>query len=52
MSDHCPACGTELVDDAYRFWCPAEERAVPYSEVAAADDAGSDYEWEAVHGGE
>jgi len=32
---HCPDCGEELQDEAFEFWCPSCEAAVPYTRVAS-----------------
>lgn len=38
----CPECCTDLIDEAYEFWCPACQRAVSFAEVAYFDE--TDYD--------
>ncbi len=33
MTAVCPDCTTDLIDEAFTFWCPVCQRAVPYNEV-------------------
>jgi uncharacterized Zn finger protein (UPF0148 family) len=35
---HCPVCGTVLEDGEGQFWCPEEERAVPFGELVHAEE--------------
>jgi hypothetical protein len=38
----CPGCGTDLVDEAFSFWCPSCRRSWSFAEVAYFEDGDRD----------
>ncbi len=38
----CPDCGTDLVDEAFAFWCPACRQSVSFAQVAYFDEGQPD----------
>ena len=34
----CPDCGTDLVDEAFSFWCPSCRASVSFARVGDGDD--------------
>ena len=33
MIPACPDCGSDLIDEAFEFWCPSCQQAVSFARV-------------------